>query len=169
MSRFVAHIRIASAAMNASNQTSGTETIGRWYWRYLVTVHAATDFCRYHEASTRFVSRADVAIVTERQSRASDRGRLSITSDSSSQSSVASFACSGPNNFVTAAIKESSSRSARCFAVRKSSWRTICARSSEYSLSCGNQPKVNENASTPASRNWISNSRSTTDDGCLIS
>ena len=30
-------------------------------------------------------------------------------------------------------------------------------------------PKVNENALTPEARNWISNSRSTTNDGCLIS
>jgi hypothetical protein len=63
---------------------------------------------------TRSASRADAAIVTDRQFRLSDRGVLSIRSDSSSQSSAESLACSGPYNSVAARTNADSSRSAIC-------------------------------------------------------
>jgi hypothetical protein len=50
--------------------------------------------------------------VTARQSRPVARGGLSISSDSSSQSSVESLACSAPNNSVTARMNADNSRSA---------------------------------------------------------
>jgi len=52
--------------------------------------------------------------VTARQSRLVDREGLSIRSDSSSQSSAESRACSGPNSMVTARMKAANSRSAMC-------------------------------------------------------
>jgi len=61
---------------------------------------------------TRFASRAEAAIVTARQYRLVGRGGLSLNSDSSSQSSAESLACSGPNNSVTALMKADNSRSA---------------------------------------------------------
>src|SRR5580692_7835463 len=54
------------------------------------------------EEFTRFASRADDAIVIDRQSRLANRGSASINTNSSSQSSAASLACSEPNNSVTA-------------------------------------------------------------------
>ena len=56
----------------------------------------------YDEAFTRFASRVDAAIVINRQSRLVNPGRVSINTNSSSQSSAASLACSEPNNSVTA-------------------------------------------------------------------
>src|ERR1700686_4148500 len=53
------------------------------------------------EAFTRFASRLDAAIVIDRQSRLVQPGRASINTNSSSQSSAASLACSEPNNSVT--------------------------------------------------------------------
>src|SRR5216684_3490649 len=64
------------------------------------------------EAFTRFASRADDAIVIDRQSRLVNPGRPSINTNSSSQSSAASLACSEPNNSVTALMNAPSSRSA---------------------------------------------------------
>jgi len=52
--------------------------------------------------------------VTARQSRLVDRGGLSISSDSSSQSSAESLACSGPNNSVTAPMNADNSLSSLC-------------------------------------------------------
>src|SRR5271166_3770742 len=63
---------------------------------------------------TRFASRAEAATVTARQSRLVDRGAQSINSDSSSQSSAESRACSGPNNSFTAPMNDANSRSAKC-------------------------------------------------------
>src|SRR5580693_903472 len=62
----------------------------------------------------RFASRAEAATVTARQSRLVDRGGLSISSDSSSQSSAESLACSGPNNSVTAPMNTDNSLSSIC-------------------------------------------------------
>jgi hypothetical protein len=64
--------------------------------------------------SIRLANRAAAAIVTACQFRASDLGGLSMSSDSSNQSSAESFACSGPYNFDTAATKDDNSRSAKC-------------------------------------------------------
>src|ERR1700677_585685 len=63
---------------------------------------------------TRFANRAAAAPVTVRQSRLVDRGGQSINSDSSSQSSAESRACSGPNNSFTAPMNDANSRSAKC-------------------------------------------------------
>src|SRR3984885_9118754 len=60
----------------------------------------------------RFTNRAEAATVTARQSRLVARGGRSISSDSSSQSSVESLACSGSNNSVTARRNADNSRSA---------------------------------------------------------
>src|SRR5580692_9967387 len=64
------------------------------------------------EAFTRFASRADAAIVINHQSRLVNPGRVSVNTNSSSQSSAASLACSEPNNSVTALMNAPSSRSA---------------------------------------------------------
>src|SRR5216683_352449 len=64
-------------------------------------------------AFNRFASRAEAAIVTARQSRLVDRGWLSI-SNSSSQSTAESWACSGPSNSFTALMNAENSRSAIC-------------------------------------------------------
>jgi hypothetical protein len=61
---------------------------------------------------SRFAIFAKAATVTARQSRPVDRSGLSVDSNSSSQSSAASLACSGPNNSVTALVKADNSRSA---------------------------------------------------------
>src|SRR5579871_4258407 len=61
---------------------------------------------------SRLANRTDAAIVAARQSPASDRRELSTRSNSSSQSSAASPACTGPYNSLTAAMNEDSSRSA---------------------------------------------------------
>jgi hypothetical protein len=50
--------------------------------------------------------------VTARQSRLVARSELSFSSNSSSQSSVESLACSGPNNSVTARMNADNSCSA---------------------------------------------------------
>src|SRR6266436_2834259 len=52
-----------------------------------------------------------VAIVINRQSRLVNPGRVSINTNSSSQSSTASLTCSGPNSSVTALINAPGSRS----------------------------------------------------------
>jgi hypothetical protein len=62
----------------------------------------------------RFANRADAAIVTAHQFRISDRGELSMSSDSSIQSFAASLACSGPCEALTAAMNADNSRSAKC-------------------------------------------------------
>ena len=59
-----------------------------------------------------FASRADDAIVIDRQSRLVNPGKSSVNTNSSSQSSAASLACSKPNNSVTALMNAPSSRSA---------------------------------------------------------
>src|SRR6266478_3894968 len=64
------------------------------------------------EVFTRFASRADAAIVIDRQSRLVNPGMASTNTNSSSQSSAASLACSEPNNSVTALMNAPSSRSA---------------------------------------------------------
>jgi hypothetical protein len=62
------------------------------------------------EVLTLFASRADAAIVIDRQSRPVNPGRVSVNTNSSSQSSTASLACSEPNNSVTALMNAPSSR-----------------------------------------------------------
>src|SRR5712671_6335573 len=64
--------------------------------------------------SNRFASRAEAAIVTDRQCRLVDPGLLSIDSNSSSQSTAESWACSGPCNSFTALMNAQNSRSAIC-------------------------------------------------------
>ena len=64
------------------------------------------------ETASRFASLAEAAIVTARQFRLVDRGGLSISFDSSSQSSAESLATSGPNSSVTAPMNADNSRSA---------------------------------------------------------
>src|ERR1700683_1343919 len=59
-----------------------------------------------------FPTEPGAAAVPARQSRLVARGGLSISSASSSQSSVESLACSGPNNSVTARRNADNSRSA---------------------------------------------------------
>ncbi|HTC47293.1 MAG TPA: hypothetical protein VK722_08220 [Candidatus Aquilonibacter sp.] len=71
----------------------------------------AADRWRSAEVS-RFANLAEAATVTARQSRLVDRSGLSVDSNSSSQSSAASLACSGPNNSVTALVKADNSSSA---------------------------------------------------------
>ncbi len=61
---------------------------------------------------SRLASWAAAATVTDPQSRLVGPGKASINSSSSTQSSAASLACSGPNNSVTALMKAPSSRSA---------------------------------------------------------
>jgi hypothetical protein len=65
-------------------------------------------------AFNRFASRAEAAIVTARQCRLVDPGWLSINSNSSSQSTAESWACSGPSNSFTALMNAENSRSAIC-------------------------------------------------------
>ena len=60
----------------------------------------------------RLASLAEAATVTLRQCRLADLGSFSTASASSSQSSAAGLACSGPNNFVTALTNARNSRSA---------------------------------------------------------
>src|SRR6266446_10965256 len=64
--------------------------------------------------SNRFASRAEAAIVTARQCRLVDPGLLSIDSNSSSQSTAESWACSAPCNSFTALMNAQNSRSAIC-------------------------------------------------------
>ena len=52
--------------------------------------------------------------MTARQSRLVDPGWISINSDSSSQSTAESWACSGPSNSFTALMNADNSRSAIC-------------------------------------------------------
>jgi len=100
-----------------SKQRCEGETIRRRYRRYLrisrrlrrMTDHAVPAFNRF---ASRVASRAEAAIVTARQSRLVDPGRLSISSNSSSQSTADSRAWSGPCNSFTALMNAENSRSA---------------------------------------------------------
>ncbi len=66
-------------------------------------------FCSRREAASRPASLTAAATVTARHSRFVDRCGMSMTSDSSSQSSAESLASSGPNKSVTAAMNADSS------------------------------------------------------------
>ena len=72
--------------------------------------------------------------MTARQSRLMALGGLSISSDSSSQSSAESLACSGPNNSVTAQMNADNSRSAMLI------WFSQVELRTDSSLSMGNSP-----------------------------
>jgi hypothetical protein len=78
----------------------------------LVSVNATPGVGRFTSVFSRLASRTEAATVTDPQSRPVDPGKASIDSSSSTQSSAASLACSGPNNSVTALMKAPNSRSA---------------------------------------------------------
>ena len=79
----------------------------------LVSVDATRGVVRSNLVFSRLESWAAVATVTDPQSRLVGPGKASINSSSSTQSSAASLACSGPNNSVTALMKARNSRSAK--------------------------------------------------------
>ena len=76
--------------------------------------------------------------MTARQSRLVARGGLSVSSDSSRQSSVESLACSGPNNSVSARMNADNSRSAMLI------WSSQVELQNDSSLSMG--PSRNQGA-----------------------
>src|ERR1700730_8349642 len=71
----------------------------------LVSVDATRGVGPSTSVFSRLASWADVAMVTDPQSSLVGPGKASINSSSSTQSSAASVACSGPNNSVTALMK----------------------------------------------------------------
>jgi hypothetical protein len=109
---FLAAYPNALTAISASNQKHRSETIGRWYGDTFdqLSLRRATS----PDAAltlTRFTSRAAAAIVTARQFSVSDRGGLSMSSDSS-------ILCGKPGlvwavQFHHRKMKEDNSRSAR--------------------------------------------------------
>jgi hypothetical protein len=136
--------RITTEGCNQNNQTM-VLAIPSYY-------STQPEFADSIATGTRLANRADAAIVTARNLGTLMRTCVSINSASSSQSFAENLACCGPYNSATAEMKEASSRSAR-----RACSSQIESHNDSSSLNrillLRNQPKVNENALTPESRN----------------